>query len=286
MRVGKNVKHVSIGDRVGVGAQALSCMQSDCPECSSGQENHRGRAFVQTYAMPYPDGSGNSYGGYADYNRTPGHFVFQIPEGLASAVAAPMLCGGVTVFSPLKHNGCGPGKSVGILGVGGLGHFGILFARALGADRVVGVSRKSSKRQEVLSLGADEYIATDDDENWASTNARLLDLIINTVSSSKMPLTDYLSLLKVGGTLIQVGNPDGGSLPQLNAFTFIVNGIKFGGSCIGSPADIREMLELASKKQLKPLIEERPMEDANDVLVDMGKGLARYRYVLVNSRNL
>lgn len=81
-------------------------------------------------------------------------------------------------------------------------------------------------------------------------------------------------------------NPDGGSLPQLNAFTFIVNGIKFGGSCIGSPADIREMLELASKKQLKPLIEERPMEDANDVLVDMGKGLARYRYVLVNSRNL
>lgn len=120
-------------------------------------------------------------------------------------MAAPMLCGGVTVFSPLKHNGCGPGKSVGIVGVGGLGHFGILFARALGADRVVGVSRKSSKRQEVLSLGADEYIATDDDENWASRNARSLDLIINTVSSSKMPLTDYLSLLKVGGTLIQVG---------------------------------------------------------------------------------
>lgn len=146
-----------------------------------------------------------SYGGYADHNRTNGHFVFKIPDGLASADAAPMLCGGITVYSPLKNNGCGPGKTVGIVGVGGLGHFGILFARALGADKVVGISRKRSKEKEVLDLGADQYIATDDDQDWIAKNTRTLDLIISTVSSENMPITGYLQLLKVYGTLIQVG---------------------------------------------------------------------------------
>jgi D-arabinose 1-dehydrogenase-like Zn-dependent alcohol dehydrogenase len=116
-----------------------------------------------------------------------------------------MLCGGVTVYSPLKANGCGPGKTVGIVGVGGLGHFGVLFAKALGADRVVGISRKSDKKGDALALGADEYIATSDDADWATKNKRSLDLIISTISSEKMPLTDYLGLLKTKGTFIQVG---------------------------------------------------------------------------------
>lgn len=116
-----------------------------------------------------------------------------------------MLCGGVTVFSPLKHNGCGPGKKVGIVGVGGLGHFGILFARALGADKVVGISRKAEKKDEVLKLGAHEYIATDDDKDWDKKSARSFDLIVSTVSSVKMPMNSYLTLLKAGGTFIQVG---------------------------------------------------------------------------------
>jgi D-arabinose 1-dehydrogenase-like Zn-dependent alcohol dehydrogenase len=153
----------------------------------------------------YPGDEGKSYGGYGNYNRTNSHFVFKIPDGLDSADAAPMLCGGITVYSPLKNNGCGPGKTVGIVGVGGLGHFAVLFAKALGADKVVGISRKASKRQSVLDLGADEYIATDDDEGWATKNKRTLDLIISTVSSSNMPLSDYLGLLKVKGTFIIVG---------------------------------------------------------------------------------
>lgn len=148
---------------------------------------------------------GKSYGGYADYNRTNGNFVVKIPNGLDSADAAPMMCGGVTVYSPLKRNGCGPGKTVGIVGVGGLGHFGVLFAKALGADKVVGISRKASKRDDVLALGADEYIATDDDEDWSKTHARSVDLIVCTVSSAKMPLTEYLGLLKIDGSFIQVG---------------------------------------------------------------------------------
>ncbi|RKK84928.1 hypothetical protein BFJ71_g14325 [Fusarium oxysporum] len=285
VRVGQNVKHVEVGDRVGVGAQALSCLKPDCPQCSTGRENYC-PAIVQTYGMDYPDGTGTSFGGYADYNRSPGHFVFKLPDNLSSEAAAPMLCAGATVFSPLKQNDCGPGKTVGIVGIGGLGHFGVLFAKALGADRVVAISRKASKRDEALALGADEYIATDDKSDWATKNGRTLDLMINTVSGAKMPMTDYLSLLKVGGTLVQVGNPDGGQLPAINAFTLIFNNIKVGGSCIASPTIIREMLQLASEKNIQPRIETRPIEDTNKTIVDMEKGLARYRYVLVNGKNL
>jgi alcohol dehydrogenase (NADP+) len=116
-----------------------------------------------------------------------------------------MLCAGVTVHSPLKQNGCGPGKKVGIVGVGGLGHFALLFAKALSADEVVGISRKTGKKEDVLRLGADRYIATDDDRDWASSNCRSLDLIVSTVSRENIPLTEYLGLLKARGTYIQVG---------------------------------------------------------------------------------
>jgi alcohol dehydrogenase (NADP+) len=143
-------------------------------------------------------------------------------------------------------------QQVGIVGVGGLGHFGVLFAKALGADEVVGISRKAAKKDEVLKLGADRYIATDDDEDWAKNNRRTLDLIVSTVSSGKMPLEGYVSLLKTKGTLIQVGAPDGGELPNINAFTLIGNGVKVGGSAIGSPEEINEMLKLAADKKIHP----------------------------------
>ncbi|KAK6854897.1 zinc-binding dehydrogenase [Apiospora arundinis] len=282
VRVGKNVKHVKVGDRVGVGAQARSCLEANCPECSTGKENYCGRSMVGTYGGVYPKGEGKSYGGYAKHNRTNGHFVIPIPEGIDSADAAPMLCGGITLYSPLKKNGCGPGKTVGIVGVGGLGHFGILFAKALNADKVVGISRKADKREDVLKLGADQYIATDEDEDWAKKHARTLDLIVCTVSSGKMPLASYMGLLKVEGTLIQVGAPDGGELPNINAFTIIFNGIKVGGSGIGAPHEIREMLQLMADKKIKPWVQKRPMADANKAIVDMEEGKARYRYVLEN----
>jgi len=282
VQVGKNVKHIKEGTRVGVGAQARSCLEKDCPDCSNGMENHCHRGTINTYGSVYPGNEGKSYGGYATHNRTNGHFVINIPEALDSADAAPMLCGGITVFSPLKNYGCGPGKTVGIVGVGGLGHFGVLFAKALGADKVVGISRKAEKRDEVLKLGADQYIATGDDKDWAKENAQTLDLIVCTVSSENMPLDEYLSLLKTKGTFIQVGAPDGGKLPAINAFTLISNGIKVGGSAIGSPAEISEMLELAAKQKVKPWIQKRSMKDANQTVKDMVAGKARYRYVLEN----
>lgn len=152
VRVGKDVKkNIHVGDRVGVGAQNSSCLKPECEECSAGLENHCPKS-VNTFADKYPNNMGISYGGYADYHRAPSHFVFKIPESLPSEEAAPMLCGGITVYSPLRENGCGPGKKVGIIGVGGLGHFGVLFARALGADRVVGISRRANKREDVSIL--------------------------------------------------------------------------------------------------------------------------------------
>lgn len=185
VRVGSQVKHVKEGDRVGVGAQSDSCLQRDgkkCDACASGNEQYC-LEVVNTFAGKHFNG-GTSYGGYASHNRTPGHFVFQIPEGLPSELAAPMLCGGVTLYSPLKHYGCGPGKRVGIVGVGGLGHFGVLFAKALGADHVVGISRKADKKKDVLKLGADAYLASDD-KDWTKDYVNSLDLIISTVSSPK-----------------------------------------------------------------------------------------------------
>jgi len=198
-----------------------------------------------------------------------------------------------------------------------LGHFAVLFAKALKADEVIGISRKAAKRDETLKLGADRYncqthylhhilliqksryIATDDDKDWASENARSLDLIISTVSSEKMPLSGYLGLLKPKvGVLIQVGAPDGGNLPPVNAFQ-LLSGIKLGGSGIGSPGEIAEMLQLAADQKIKvslpyiynlvllltsllPWIEERPMSDANQAIQDLTAGKPRYRYVLKN----
>ena len=134
---------IKVGDRVGVGAQCDSCLKPDCEECSNGLENHCQNAMIGTYNGRWPDGS-KSYGGYADYWRGPSHFVVRIPDAIPSDEAAPMLCGGITAFSPLKKNGAGPGKKVGIVGVGGLGHFGLLAAKALGCDKVVAISRSST----------------------------------------------------------------------------------------------------------------------------------------------
>jgi alcohol dehydrogenase (NADP+) len=195
-----------------------------------------------------------------------------------------MLCGGVTVYSPLKNNGCGPGKNVGIIGVGGLGHFGLIFAKALGAKKVVAISRTDAKKADALKIGADDFIATAD-EDWSTKNMGTLDLIVSTVSSPKMPLGQYLQLLRPHGTFVQVGAPED-ELPGFSAFALIAKGACLKGSIIGPPKEIEEMLALVAEKKLKPWIQERPMKDANPAVVDMEAGKARYRYVLVNEKHV
>ena len=279
VRVGSKAEGgIKVGDRVGVGAQSSSCLKPDCEECSNGNEQYCAK-MVGTYDSRYEDG-GKSYGGYSDYARVPSHFVIKIPGAIPPEEAAPMLCGGVTLFSPLKRNACGPGKKVGIVGLGGLGHFGVLFAKALGADEVVIISRTNGKKQDAMKMGATGFIATEE-KGWEKRNGRTLDLIVSTVSSPDMPLGKYLQLLRTGGQFIQVGAPED-RIPGFNAFSLISKGVKFGGSCIGSPAELREMLDLAAEKGIHPWINKRPLRDVNKVVPDMVDGKARYRYVLVN----
>ncbi|KAJ5895589.1 8-hydroxygeraniol dehydrogenase [Penicillium taxi] len=271
---------IKIGDRVGIGAQSMSCLKPDCGACADGQESYCPR-MTGTYNARYPDKS-KSYGGFATRWRGPAHFVFKIPDELPSAEAAPLLCGGVTVFAPLRKHGAGPGKTVGVVGIGGLGHLGILFARSLGAERVVAISRSSRKRTDALKgLGAHLFIATDEEKGWAKTHSRSLDIILSTVSAPDMPLTDYLRLLKRNGTFIQVGAPED-PLPPLRAWSLIQKSVKVTGSNIGSPKEIRQMLQLAAEKRVLPWIEKRPMADVHAALADMHDGKARYRYVLQN----
>ncbi|KAL2185701.1 alcohol dehydrogenase-like protein [Thermothelomyces heterothallicus CBS 203.75] len=282
VRVGSKAEGgLKVGDRVGVGAQSDSCLgrKGDCELCSSNLENYCPHQ-TSTYNSVYLNG-GKSYGGYALYNRAPSHFVVKIPDAISSAHAAPMLCAGVTTYSPLKHHGVGPGKTVGIVGLGGLGHFGVMWAKALKADKVVVISRSSSKKEDALKLGADEFIATDEDPDWTKEHASTLDVILSTVSSTSMPLTDYLSLLRFDGTFVQLGAPDDG-LPNLSQGPLIFKRIKITGSLIGSPQDLRDMLQLAVEQNVRPWIDEIPMKDANKAIVDMGAGKPRYRYVLVN----
>ncbi|KAF7540379.1 hypothetical protein G7Z17_g12218 [Cylindrodendrum hubeiense] len=281
VRVGSEAEgDIKVGDRVGVGAQTDSCLSRDgpCEACEHDEENYC-KDMHLTYNTTYRTG-GKAYGGYAVYHRSPSHFVIRIPEGLKSEHAAPMLCGGVTVYSPLKVFGAGPGKRIGVVGVGGLGHFAVLIAKAMGADRVVAISRRACKRDEALQLGADEYIATEDEEDWSTKHADSLDLIICTVSSPKMPLQKYFDLLALNGTLVQVGIPEE-PIP-LSAWALVPQRRRLVGSLIGSPKEIEDLFQLAADKKIEPWVEMRPMTDANQAIVDMEAGMPRFRYVLVN----
>ncbi|PFH60258.1 hypothetical protein XA68_11245 [Ophiocordyceps unilateralis] len=281
VRVGSKAEgNIKVGDVVGVGAQSDSCQERDghCDACSHGEENYC-KQFVTTYASKFRNGD-KSYGGYGLYHRCPSHFVVKIPDGLPLEMAAPMLCAGVTVYSPLRHFKAGPGKKVGVVGVGGLGHFAVLFAKAMGVDEVVGISRREAKRGDAMALGCDDYIATADDETWASKNSRRFDLIINTVDAKDMPMEDYLGLLNLDGTLVQVGLPDGPISLKVRVIATCRR--RLAGSVVGSPGELREMLQLAADKKIKPWVETRPMKDANQAIVDMEAGKPRFRYVLLN----
>ncbi|KAM4060691.1 alcohol dehydrogenase groES-like domain-containing protein [Hirsutella rhossiliensis] len=282
VRVGSKAEGgIKVGDMVGVGAQSDSCLGRDgpCEACGNECENYCSQV-VMTYASKHRNGA-PTLGGYGRYHRCPSHFVIKIPDGVAPEHAAPMLCAGVTVYSPLKHFGVGPGKRIAVIGIGGLGHFAVLFAKALGADEVVGISRKQNKRKDAIDLGCDDYIALDDEEGWATKHKNRFDLILSTVSSTKMPLGDYIRLLKFEGTFVQVGLPEG---PVSLALGSVMGGRRtLTGSAIGSPREIYEMFKLAAEKNVQPWIEKRPMQDANQAIVDMDAGKPRFRYVLVNN---
>lgn len=262
---------------------------------------------VLQFYLDGPAKGARSQGGYSSHNRSPGHFVVKLPDGLDPAVAAPALCGGVTVYSPLKKYGAGTtakdvgeyhepcdfkvvsftanstGHPTGIIGLGGLGHFGVIFAAHMGANVTV-VSHSHSKEEDAKKMGATRFIATHGDGDVFKKNRRSLDLLICTTNDSKMPLSGYLDLLRPGGTLCFVGLPEGG-IPQISPAQYILGNKHVCGSAIGSPAEITEMLELMKSEKISGWVKKWSMDDVNTAVPSMHKGDARYRYVLVNEEN-
>ncbi|KAG9230851.1 chaperonin 10-like protein [Amylocarpus encephaloides] len=281
IRAGNAVeRNLDVGDRIGIGPVVYVCGKSTCRECSQNTPNYCPQR-VPAYNGFLPDGS-QTYGGFANYCRVSSAAAIRIPPTLSSTFAAPMLCAGITTFAPLVEHGQG-GKRVGVIGIGGLGHFAILFAKALKSEHIVAISRRENKRNDALELGADAYVATEEELGWMEHYASSLDVIICTVSSADMPLNKYLTLLRTGGHFCQVGMPEA-PMPGLEIFGLVERKISIHFNDIGSIQETEKLLEFAARENIHPWIEERKMSDVNDVLKDMEAGKARYRYVLVSEK--
>ena len=207
--------------------------------------------------------------------------VFPIPDNLASSDAAPMMCAGVTVYSPLTRFGAEPGKKVGIVGIGGLGHYAIMFAKALGAE-VWAISRSRAKEADAKVMGADGFLSTSE-EGWSEPHKMTFDLILSTASSfDGFQLSEYLSLLNVHGRFNLVGVPGGDGL-NVSTFSFIENGCSIGASNLGSRREVLEMLDLAAVKGIKSWVKEIPIskEGIQQAIGALEDSSVRYRSCLV-----
>ncbi|KAL8702925.1 MAG: hypothetical protein Q9201_003905 [Fulgogasparrea decipioides] len=281
VKVGDKVTTVKVGDRVGVGAQVWACLE--CKPCKTDNENYCPN-MIDTYGTPYPEEMGGviSQGGYASHIRAHEYFTFKIPDDIPSEEAAPMMCAGLTTYSPLYRAGVGPGKKVAIVGVGGLGHFAILWASAMGAEVYV-LSHSPDKKEDALQLGAKEFICTEN-EGWNKPWALTFDFMLNTADATQhFDIATYLGTLSINGEMHHVGLPDG-ALPQLKAQMFVPNGCKMGGSHIGNRPEMFQMLKLASDKKLKPRIQTISISEAGcaEAVESVDKNQVRYRHTLVD----
>lgn len=277
IKVGSDVTLIKEGQRVGVGAQMWSCL--DCKQCKNDNETYC-RHQVDTYGSVFPGTETVNQGGYASHIRVHEHWVFPIPDKLETKLVAPMLCAGVTIYSPLVRNGAGPGKKVGIVGLGGIGHFGLLFSKALGAETWV-ISRSHAKEEDAKKMGADGFLATKD-EKWNEDHKMTFDLIVNTANSMEnFDMSAYLSLLDVHGKFISVGLPEG-SGAEIRAQDLLANGCMIGASHLGSRREMLEMLDLAVEKDIKPWVEEVKIGEQNlkKSMRRLSDADVRYRFCL------
>ncbi|MEV5545572.1 NAD(P)-dependent alcohol dehydrogenase [Streptomyces sp. NPDC052309] len=271
--VGPGVTEFAVGDRVGVGCMVDSC--GDCENCRAGREQFcTGSGMVGTYNAVGKDGE-PTYGGYSQKIVVDEKYVVRIPDGLSLDVAAPLLCAGITTYSPLKHWGAGPGKKVAVIGLGGLGHMGVKIAHALGAEVTV-LSQSLRKKEDGLKLGADHYYATSDPKTFEEL-AGTFDLILSTVSAP-LDFGAYLGLLKTGGALVNVGAPE--EPVSLNLFSLIGGNKTLAGSMIGGIAETQEMLDFCAGHGIGAEIELIAAAEVNEAYERVLASDVRYRFVI------
>jgi uncharacterized zinc-type alcohol dehydrogenase-like protein len=270
--VGSEVTKHNVGDRVGVGCMVNSC--KECANCEAGEEQYCLNGNVGTYGSVDLDGT-ITQGGYSSDVVVNEDFVLSIPESLDLDVAAPLLCAGITTYSPLRHWGAGPGKKVAVVGLGGLGHMAVKLASAMGAEVTV-LSQSLKKMEDGLKLGAKDYYATSDPATFERLGGTF-DLIINTVSAS-IDISAYLKLLALDGTLVNVGAP-AEPLP-VQAGALIGGRRSFAGSAIGGIRETQEMLNFCAEHGLGAEIEVIPAEKINEAYERVLASDVRYRFVI------
>ncbi len=274
--VGASVTKFKVGDLVGVGVFVDSC--GECTACKEGREQHCASGPIWTYGTPDPDFEGQTtHGGYSQSIVITEKAVMRVPENLDPAGAAPLLCAGITTYSPLKTWGAGPGKRVGIVGVGGLGHLGVKFSHALGAE-TVGFTTSLEKVDMIKGLGADEVIISTDAD--AMANAReTFDLIVSTVPSTH-DVNPYLKLLKADGTLVLVGAVEPLNGHPVDAGLLIMKRRRLAGSNIGGLQELQDMLDFAGKHNIVADVELIDADYINEAFKRVVAGDVTFRFVI------
>ncbi|RHW29975.1 NAD(P)-dependent alcohol dehydrogenase [Oceanobacillus profundus] len=270
--IGPNVLKYTIGDRVGVGCMVGSC--GECENCRNGEEQYCLEGKVDTYAGVDKYGE-PTQGGYSTHIVVPEDFVLRIPDNIEFDVAAPLLCAGITTYSPLNHWAAGSGKKIAIVGMGGLGHMAVQIAHAMGAEVTV-LSQTLKKKDDGYKLGADNYYATSDTETFEKL-AGYFDLIINTVSAD-IDLNAYLGLLTLDGTLVNVGAP--AEPLSLNVINLIGHRRSFAGSMIGGIRETQEMLDFCAKHNIVPKIEVITADQIDEAYERVLASDVKYRFVI------
>lgn len=270
--VGSGVTRYKVGDKVGVGCFVDSCRT--CAQCRKGLEQYCSAGAVFTYNSREHDGT-PTMGGYSERIVVDEDYVLRMPANLPLDACAPLLCAGITLYSPLMHWHAGPGKNVAIVGLGGLGHMGVKLAHALGAEVTV-LSHSLRKREDGKRLGADHFFATSDAETFKNLQSHF-DLIISTVSA-EMDWNQYLNLLKVDGSMVVVGIPEK-QIP-VGAFPLVFGRRSLAGSLIGGMRETQEMLDFCSRHNIACDIETIPIQKVNEAYERVLKSDVRYRFVI------
>jgi uncharacterized zinc-type alcohol dehydrogenase-like protein len=271
-KAGEGVRGLSVGDHVGVGTIVASC--HECENCLDGLEQYCLRKRVSTYNSADADGSW-TYGGFASHIVVDSRFVAPVPPGLPLESAAPLMCAGITVYSPMKHWGIGPGSRLGVVGLGGLGHLAVKIAKAFGAHVTV-FSRTADKANDAFALGADAYCVSSDKDAMKRTR-NSLDMIISTASAPGR-LDRYVVLLRRDGTFVSVGlsNED----LRVHPMSLLANRRSITSSNIGSPKETAEMLEFCARHSITAEVEVVSAAEVNSAIERLEAGEVRYRFAL------